>query len=106
MLGYARCCFDGNGKLSVREVVDGTRRVAAVRAGVVLPEPAVEKAEVAPMHVGWRLQGHHVRVRHDTVEAAVILDRARQPEAYRADAGRACNASAGDQEGEEHHREV
>ena len=124
-LPHIVACFDGNGELGLNEVVDGTRRggagleLAGVRAVlIVLLEPAAEIAEVALVRVqagarrrgavfgGWRLQGHHVRVRHDAVGAAVILDRAQaQARARaRADAGRAGSASAGDQEREEEHQ--
>ena len=120
-LPHIVACFDGNGELGLNEVVDGTRRGGAglVRAVlIVLLEPAAEIAEVALVRVqagarrrgavfgGWRLQGHHVRVRHDAVGAAVILDgaRARARARARADAGRAGSASAGDQEREEEHQ--
>ena len=122
-LPHIVACFDGNGELGLNEVVDGTRRggagleLAGVRAVlIVLLEPAAEIAEVALVRVqagarrrgavfgGWRLQGHHVRVRHDAVGAAVILDRARARARARADAGRAGSASAGDQEREEEHQ--
>ena len=116
-LPHVVACFDGNGELGLNEVVDGTRRVgaglelAAVQVVlIVLLEPAAEIAEVALIRVqagarrrgagfgGWRLQGHHVRVRHDAVGAAVVLDKTR------ADAGRAGSANAGDQEREEEHQ--
>jgi len=118
-LPHIVACFDGNGELGLNEVVDGTRRGGAglVRAVlIVLLEPAAEIAEVALVRVQagarrrgavfgvWRLQGHHVRVRHDAVGAAVILDRARARARARADAGRAGSASAGDQEREEEHQ--
>ena len=121
-LPHIVACFDGNGELGLNEVVDGTRRggagleLAGVRAVlIVLLEPAAEIAEVALVRVQagarrrgavfgvWRLQGHHVRVRHDAVGAAVILDRARARARARADAGRAGSSSAGDQEREEEH---
>ena len=120
-LPHIVACFDGNGELGLNEVVDGTRRGGAglVRAVlIVLLEPAAEIAEVALVRVQagarrrgavfgvWRLQGHHVRVRHDAVGAAVILDRARARARARADAGRAGSASAGDQEREEEHQRV
>ena len=121
--------FDRNGELSLSEVVHGARSVgaglelAAVQVVlIVLLEPAAEIAEVALIRVqagarrrgagfgGWRPQGHHVRVRHDAVGAAVILDRTRvrgRPRARaraRADAGRVGSANAGDQEREEEHQ--
>ena len=123
-LPHIIACFDANGELGLNEVVVGTRRLgaglelAAVQAVLfVLLEPAAEIVEVALVRVqagarrrgavfGWRLQGHHVRVRHDTVGAAVVLDRAGAwARAWaRADAGRAGSANAGDQEREEEHQ--
>ena len=129
-LPHVVACFDGNGDLALNEVVDGTRRVGAglelVQVDLfVLLEPAAEIAKVALIRVqagarrrgavfgGWRLQGHHVRVRHDAAGAAVILDRARALALMalalararaRADAGRAGSANAGDQEREEEHQ--
>ena len=124
-LPHIVACFDGNGELGLNEVVDGTRRVGAglyfIQAVLfVLLKPAAEIAEVALIRVqagarrcgavfgGWCLQGHHVRVRHDAVGAAVILDRAwARPRARaraRADAARAGSANAGDQEREEEHQ--
>ena len=86
------------------------RGVLGVILIVVLVHPALEEAEfvlcgvqAAPVGVEC-LQGHHVLVRDDTVQAAAIDDvdgdRARD-RTETGDVGRP-SANAGDQEGEEH----
>ena len=126
-LPHIVACFDGDGELGLNEVVHGKRRVGAgleltaIRRAVliVLLEPVIEVAEVALVRVqagarrgavfgGWRLQGHHVRVGHDAVGAAVILDGAwaRARARARANGCRAGSANTGDQEREEEHQRV
>ena len=122
--------FDSNGELGLNEIVRSVCKAGAglelaaggaVRSALlVLLEPAMEKAEVALIRVqtgarwrgaemgrGRRLQGHHVRVRHDFKATAVIFDgdRARAGARARAAAGRAGSrpsADAGEQEREHH----
>ena len=87
------------------------RGVLGVILIVVLVHPALEEAEfvlcgvqAAPVGRVECLQGHHVLVRDDTVQAAAIDDvdgdRARD-RTETGDVGRP-SANAGDQEGEEH----
>ena len=104
---------NSNGELSYGEEVQDVDRVSVglelaaggvVRGvlGVVLVHPALEKAEpilcvqAAPDGVGRRwLQVHHVRVRHNAVDTAVIFDGDR--------AGIVgLSANAGDEEREDH----
>ena len=119
-------CIDSNSELGYGEEVQDVGRVGvglelaaggAVRGVlgvilivVILVHPALEEAEfvlcgiqAAPVGVEC-LQGHHVLVRDDTVQAAAIDDvdgdRARD-RTETGDVGRP-SANAGDQEGEEH----
>ena len=87
---------DSNGELGHGEEVQDVGRLGAglelaasgaVRGvlGVVLVNPALEKAELvllcvqaAPLGVKLYFEGHHVLVRHEAVDATVIDDGFRQ----------------------------
>ena len=82
---------DSNGELGHGEEVQDVGRLGAglelaasgaVRGvlGVVLVNPALEKAELVLLCVQVKLQfqGHHVLVRHEAVDATVIDDGFRQ----------------------------